>query len=162
MKIVMAGHSMGGATALRVGSNNTKINCVLTNDAWLLPINKELYNNTTRGYNDKKSVFLLNTETFHDFTKVIDHAHCHSYLRDYTLKRCKSVEEVKIINAQHTHQTDKAILNSYEIEWQQWNQKPLDRHMVPQLHAWLWLRFMDRVGYNNGSFNVKEINYHIH
>ena len=41
-KIVISGHSMGGATALQVGSNNTKINCVLTNDAWLLPLHKEL------------------------------------------------------------------------------------------------------------------------
>lgn len=100
-KIVMAGHSMGGATALRVGSNNTKINCVLTNDAWLLPLHKELYNNIHRGYNDKKSVFLINTETFHDFTKVIDHGHCHTYLRDYTLKKCKNFEEMKITNALH-------------------------------------------------------------
>ena len=152
---------MGGATALRVGSNNTKINCVLTNDAWLLPIHKELYKNTHRGYNDKKSVFLLNTETFHDFTKVIDHAHCHSYLRDYTLKTCKNIEEVKIKNAEHTHQTDKAILNSYEIEFKSWTEKPKDRHMAPQFHAWLWLRFLDRAGYNNGTFDINELNMHI-
>jgi len=63
-KIVMAGHSMGGATALRVGSNNTKINCVLTNDAWLLPLHKELYNNTHRGYNDKKISFVTEHRNF--------------------------------------------------------------------------------------------------
>ena len=90
-KIIMAGHSMGGATAIKVGSNNSSINCVLTHDPWLLPIHKEIYNNILRGYTSDKCVFLLNTESFHQFTKVIDHAHCHMYLKDYTLKKCKDV-----------------------------------------------------------------------
>jgi predicted dienelactone hydrolase len=42
-KLIMAGHSMGGATALRIANSEPRAKCVLTHDPWLLPINREIH-----------------------------------------------------------------------------------------------------------------------
>ena len=44
-KLVVAGHSMGGATALRVGHSDDRVKCTLTHDPWLTPIHKEIFDN---------------------------------------------------------------------------------------------------------------------
>ena len=38
----MSGHSLGGATALRVGNTDPRIKAVLTHDPWLYPITPDL------------------------------------------------------------------------------------------------------------------------
>lgn len=38
----MSGHSMGGATALRVGNSDKRVNSVLVNDPWLFPLKNEI------------------------------------------------------------------------------------------------------------------------
>ena len=37
-KLVMSGHSMGGATALRVGNSDKRVKGILLNDPWLAPL----------------------------------------------------------------------------------------------------------------------------
>jgi len=41
-KIIMSGHSFGGATALLVGNSDPRIKAVLTHDPWLFPISPDL------------------------------------------------------------------------------------------------------------------------
>jgi len=41
-KLVVAGHSLGGCTALRVGSSDKRVKATLTNDPWLMPISEEI------------------------------------------------------------------------------------------------------------------------
>ena len=41
-KIIVGGHSFGGATALKTGWVDKRVNCVLTLDPWMLPIHKEI------------------------------------------------------------------------------------------------------------------------
>ena len=33
---------MGGVTALRVGNSDKRVNCILVNDPWLMPIKEEI------------------------------------------------------------------------------------------------------------------------
>ena len=41
---------MGGATALRVGENDKRVKCILIQDPWLFPINKEIYDKSFNGF----------------------------------------------------------------------------------------------------------------
>ena len=49
-KLTVSGHSMGGATALRVGHSDRRVKCILTHDPWLLPVNKEIFEGTLNGF----------------------------------------------------------------------------------------------------------------
>ena len=40
--LVVAGHSMGGATALRVLNSDKRVKCMFTFDPWLSPIVTEI------------------------------------------------------------------------------------------------------------------------
>jgi len=62
-KLVMAGHSMGGTTALRVGNSDDRVSCVLTHDPWLFPLYKEILNGSFCSFTDK-NMFILNTSSF--------------------------------------------------------------------------------------------------
>ena len=42
-KLIMAGHSMGGATAILSGWNDKRVKCVLVLDPWLSPLRDEIY-----------------------------------------------------------------------------------------------------------------------
>jgi cephalosporin-C deacetylase-like acetyl esterase len=37
-KLIVSGHSFGGATAIKTGWEDNRVKCVLTMDPWLLPI----------------------------------------------------------------------------------------------------------------------------
>ena len=50
-KLIVAGHSMGGATAIRVGAADPRVKCVLTFDPWLLSLSKELLSKKLKGLN---------------------------------------------------------------------------------------------------------------
>lgn len=43
-KLIVAGHSFGGATAIKTGWEDNRVKCVLTMDPWLLPLKKTLEN----------------------------------------------------------------------------------------------------------------------
>jgi len=43
-KLIVAGHSFGGAIAIKTGWEDTRVKCVLTMDPWLLPLKKTLEN----------------------------------------------------------------------------------------------------------------------
>lgn len=64
-KLVMAGHSMGGAASIRVGHSDPRVKCILTHDPWLMPVHKEIYAKKIGSMGKDKSYFVLNTETFH-------------------------------------------------------------------------------------------------
>ena len=71
-KLVMAGHSMGGATALRVGESDERVRCVVTHDPWLTPLHKEISAGTFTRYRKEQSVLLLNTEKFMEVSDLND------------------------------------------------------------------------------------------
>jgi alpha-beta hydrolase superfamily lysophospholipase len=39
-KLIVAGHSMGGATAIKVASREFRARCCLTLDPWMFPLKK--------------------------------------------------------------------------------------------------------------------------
>lgn len=83
-RVIVAGHSMGGGTAVYIGARNPKTNCILTHDPWLYPIHKQIYAKHVT-FSKQKSALLLCTEQFHKFTpeSLMDHTHCMSFLRNY-------------------------------------------------------------------------------
>ena len=49
-KLLMTGHSMGGATALRVGNSDKRVKSILTHDPWLAPLSQEIVEGTFNGF----------------------------------------------------------------------------------------------------------------
>ena len=76
-KLVMAGHSMGGATAIRVGEADPRVKCVLTFDPWLLALSKEILGKRLKGLNKDQAFLLLNSDTFHSWGVTLDHRGCY-------------------------------------------------------------------------------------
>ena len=144
---------MGGATALRVGCSNPKVGCILTHDPWLFPLHKEIYTYKLKNL-DQKCIYLLYTSSFHDFTpkSEMDHFHCFQFLKNRVIK-CKVLEDVEFPDpgATHSHQTDKIILNNYEIEFPN---MPRDK-MILQMHSWLWLKFLWGNGYHSETYDIE-------
>ena len=102
----MSGHSMGGATALKVGSSDPRIKIVLTFDPWLGPLNKDISNDkVTLGLANKKAVYLLNTSSFldknwggcnYDFEPMDVHNHL-------KMRLGSRVEDVFLKGVEHMH-----------------------------------------------------------
>lgn len=66
-KLTVAGHSFGGATALKVAQSDKRVKCVLTHDPWMFPIKDQKFD-----YPKELKVFLLNTFNFHSIMKNFD------------------------------------------------------------------------------------------
>ena len=68
-KLTVAGHSMGGGTAIKTAWNDKRVKCVLTHDPWLSPLRDEI--NDPRGFKKKfsadQSLLILNSEGFINF-----------------------------------------------------------------------------------------------
>ena len=63
-KLIVAGHSFGGATALKTGWEDKRIKCILTMDPWLLPIKKTIENPKYKGFNKDLNILIINSEGF--------------------------------------------------------------------------------------------------
>jgi len=115
-KLVMAGHSMGGATALRVGHSDPRVSCVLTHDPWLFPVHKEIEEGSLNGFKDK-FMFVLNSYSFLGFMKGFDGPKIHNTLIS-SLESSK-IEDIVINHCHHFHQNDTVGLNPFETEQSQ-------------------------------------------
>jgi alpha-beta hydrolase superfamily lysophospholipase len=62
-KLIVSGHSMGGATALRVGNSDERVKGVLTNDPWLMPISEDITTDKLN-FRSGQHVFIANSEHF--------------------------------------------------------------------------------------------------
>ncbi len=51
-KLIMAGQSFGGATALRVGNSERRVKGVLLQDPWLAPLSDEIYVGSFDGFSE--------------------------------------------------------------------------------------------------------------
>jgi platelet-activating factor acetylhydrolase len=72
-KLTVAGHSFGGATALKVATQDFRTRCVLTLDPWMFPMHKQINDGNFKIPNHVP-IFLLNTHTFHKINKpLFDH-----------------------------------------------------------------------------------------
>ena len=59
-KLVCAGHSMGGATALKAAEKDNRVKLVLTLDPWLCPLSKHILPSVD------KPCHMQNTYCWHD------------------------------------------------------------------------------------------------
>jgi platelet-activating factor acetylhydrolase len=63
-KLIVAGHSFGGATAIKTGWEDKRVKCVLTMDPWLLPIKKTIEDKSYKGFNKDLKLQIINSEGF--------------------------------------------------------------------------------------------------
>ena len=64
-KLIVAGHSFGGGTAIKAASRDFRVRCVLTLDPYLHPFHEEINSGNFKIPNHVP-VLLLNTESFHE------------------------------------------------------------------------------------------------
>ena len=149
-KLIMSGHSMGGATALRVGNSDKRVKCILVNDPWLTPIKDEIKAKKFT-FKAEQSLYITNTETFHTDTKCID-TNC-ILIQNLTPSHLEILQTNHCI---HTHQNDKAITETFRLEWKTWLTIPRPYgYLLHQLHIWMWLSFLHRTGYHDGTFSLE-------
>ena len=64
-KIIVAGHSFGGSTAIKTAWEDKRVKCVLTMDPWLLPIQKTFTSQSYNGFKNNNIKFqIINSEGF--------------------------------------------------------------------------------------------------
>jgi len=112
-KLIMSGHSMGGATAIRVGASDNRVKCVLVNDPWLMPIREEIKTKSFT-FRAEQSLYIANTSNFlTDFGIVNDNKLLIAQLK-------ASSEIVQTNHCSHDHQADRVIPETLRIEWKNW------------------------------------------
>ena len=163
-KLIVSGQSFGAATALRVAKNDKRAKCVLTMDPWLMPIHKEINEGRFADFPHQQPAFLLNTFKFHEIQK--EHFKFDSQQVFENLKRkcikTDIVDDIIIDKAYHHHQNDCIILIGLELELPGFKRskfKEVPRsnsktNSIVQLHSWLWLSFLHRTGFHNGTFKA--------
>ena len=122
----MAGHSMGGVTALRVGNSDKRVNCILVNDPWLMPIKEEIKAKKFT-FRSNQSLYITNTSKFLKDTECID---THQLLLDQL--KPSSFELLQTNFCSHSHQADRCVPETLRIEWDSWFKLP--RPYSYQLH----------------------------
>ena len=81
-KLIVAGHSMGGVTALRIGQSDARVSCILTLDPWLMPIHKEALAGTFTYKNPDQSMIVINSEKFQGNMTTFDGPACLNKILD--------------------------------------------------------------------------------
>jgi len=101
-KLTLAGHSMGGGTAIKTAWNDKRVKCVLTHDPWLSPLRDEI--SDPRGFKKKfdadQSLFILNSEAFVGFYKTVYDLR---QTTDIITARCKKVDDIILKESDHCH-----------------------------------------------------------
>jgi len=62
-KLIMAGQSMGGATAIAASNEDPRIRCCLTMDPWLAPFREVLEQGTLNNFK-QEAIMMINSEKF--------------------------------------------------------------------------------------------------
>ena len=95
-KLIVAGHSMGGVTALRIGQSDPRVNCILTLDPWLLPIHKEVLAGKFNYSKENQSLMIINSEIFQSAMESFDGPGCCAKILDQFEKVSPKVEEISM------------------------------------------------------------------
>ena len=160
--LVVAGHSMGGAAALKAGNTESRVKHVLTFDPWLAPILKDEISLLSQN----KSICLINTshfqnwkwvsgETFYEFPSkevVEGFRNALRYKRNEIIHSVKSgfMEDIYLENCTHFDQSDCIIIQELEHQLSPnlaGRFPPMRKcHKLVQMHTWLWLSFLHRAG----------------
>ena len=155
--IVVAGHSFGGTTAIRTSINlNEQVKAVLTFDPWIYPYDEEALNGNMRV---SAPLVAVNTEYFHHITtfevwKAID---CVFKASADGSNQCWRVK-----NFYHRLQTDLGVLIPLEFSAVE-RFRPSRRDPFKYfMHTQLWLAFLDKNGFNRGTFDASLIHERVH
>lgn len=95
-KLVVAGHSFGGAATLKVGQSDARVKCLLTMDPWMFPIHKQNFK-----YPKSMKVFLLNTFNFHDRMKNFPQKPSFDRMLHFLKTQNNDMDYVVLNNAEH-------------------------------------------------------------
>ena len=165
-RLIVAGHSMGGATALKVASKEFRARCCLTLDPWMFPLQKDIKEGKLKIANHVP-VFLANTSSFHGMNKpIMDHLSIFTKLKEYLNGQKTMLEDVTLLNMEHAHQNDHVIVNPLfkdRVTWKEFvdsGYKKLPRthtHMLVQGQCWLMLSFLYRVKMHQSTFLPKNV-----
>lgn len=104
-RLIIAGHSFGGVTAIGVAAQDPRVKAVLTLDPWLLSIMKEV-----KTMKIKQPLQILYSETFESFGRVTPGAMEIKAEFLESQKENKNLEVLTLKNHGHHHQADLAII----------------------------------------------------
>lgn len=61
---------------------------------------------------------------------------------------------VQVLDCTHSHQVDRIIPFTLEIEFEQWRIPRPSSWKLYQLHTWMWLSFLHRSGLHDNTFDI--------
>ena len=120
--LIVAGHSFGGATALKAGFEDSRIKCILTLDPYLFPIKEDCLNGTL-GKNVKKPIFILNSGSFDNVADEEGKVRFESFLAKHKVRENCKFENIVFENGHHFHQNDTSVVRA--ILFQGVQQRPV-------------------------------------
>lgn len=113
--LIVAGHSFGGATALKAGFEDTRIKCILTLDPWFMPIKEDCLNGTL-GKNVRKPIFILNSSSFESVVNEKAKEIFEAFLTKHNVRKNCIFENIIIEKGNHFHQNDSYLIHTMELE----------------------------------------------
>lgn len=157
-KLIMNGQSFGGSTAVRVAKSEPRAKAVLTMDPWFFPNKEEMAKGDFHGIN--KPMFFVNTERFINVSTEEN-----ALLLKNFKSFCSSPEDVTTLDCEHDHLHDIICIHPIELElpWFLKSCRPPKyyNYELLQLHSWLQLSFLHRIGFNHGTFDPKIVESNI-
>uniref|UniRef100_A0A0K8TC63 1-alkyl-2-acetylglycerophosphocholine esterase n=2 Tax=Lygus hesperus TaxID=30085 RepID=A0A0K8TC63_LYGHE len=126
-RLVMMGHSFGGATTLLTMANDTRIKCGVILDGWMYPIKDE-------PLDIKGPLYFINSQTFHIESNI-------QSLEKLINANPESREVVTIRHSTHETQTDTPHIMGY---WLDWFMYKLDPETGSNINNFLMLNFIKK------------------
>ena len=108
-KIVVAGHSFGGATAIRTAQRDGRVKAILAYDPWMYLINSDSIGGLVKL---ERPLLTVNTEEFSKETVNYNQWDALKALHSYVL--CKKNENIVLKTAYHTDLLDLSVLAPLE------------------------------------------------
>ena len=174
-KLVVAGHSNGGSTAMAVAEADSRVKCLLTHDPWLYPLQFDIWGKFGGFKGRKVDTQNVYTGSFYEFSDKGMPPHYAGFSSrdqlDYLTRVHMAgslVENIKLEGIHHSHQHDRCITNLLDVEmsgsygskfnWFKWPKG--DKYETYQAQYWMWLEFLTRNGYGKGD--AKHLNFLVH
>ncbi|XP_050429518.1 platelet-activating factor acetylhydrolase-like [Adelges cooleyi] len=131
-KVIVAGYSFGGSTAMYTAANDKRIKTAVIIDGWMFPIKSEPF------LNIDQPILFINSQTFHIPSNI-------SVLRKYF--NSKGIRQLYTLkNTTHESHTDTPYIWGYWLDIIMW--KKLDPETALKIQSYLTIRFLrDHAGY---------------
>lgn len=163
-KLIMSGHSHGGAAALRISSSDKRVKCCAVFDPWLVPLKNGIEDGSFDTYT-QDSIFIINNESFLPTSWELFWPQLNL---QYTNKRLLDLvpKQIKLMHAlhktgNHNCQSDSVVIWPFEAyleeTFKQSKLTPLNFIDIMFSNFWMALVFLDKTGFGSETIDMAPI-----